>query len=83
MQNRSSNPYPVIAGPSQSTGRSDLVLPAARSAVAAGTDGLLLEIHPDPANALSDGQQSLPVTELANFYRQVGAIANALGRELI
>ena len=77
------SPYPVIADPSHATGRSDLVVPAARSAVAAGADGLLLEIHPDPANALSDGQQSLPVTELAHFYRQVGAIANALGRELI
>lgn len=77
------SPYPVLADPSHATGRSDLVLPAARSAVAAGADGLLLEIHPDPASALSDGQQSLHVTELAHFYRQVGAIANALGRELI
>ncbi len=77
------SPYPVLADPSHATGRSDLVLPAARSAVAAGADGLLLEIHPDPSNALSDGQQSLHVTELAHFYRQVGAIANALGRELI
>ncbi len=75
--------HPVIVDPSHATGRADLVLPAARSAVAAGADGLLLEIHPDPALALSDGPQSLPVAELADFYRQVGAIANAMGRELI
>ena len=49
------SPYPVIVDPSHATGRRDLVLPAARSAVAAGADGLLLEIHPDPENALSDG----------------------------
>lgn len=77
------SPYPVLADPSHATGRIDLVLPAARSAVAAGADGILLEIHPDPSNALSDGQQSLPLTELADFYRKVGAIANAMGRELI
>ena len=76
------SPYPVVADPSHATGRTDLVLPAARSAVAAGADGILLEIHPDPANALSDGQQSLPVTELKVFYHQVEAITNALGREL-
>ena len=75
--------HPVIADPSHATGRTDLIIPAARSAVAAGADGLMLEIHPDPSNALSDGQQSLPVTELADFYHQVGAIANALDRELI
>ena len=75
--------YPIIADPSHATGRADLVLPAARSAVAAGADGILLELHPDPANALSDGQQSLRVIDLADFYRQVGAIANAMGRELI
>jgi 3-deoxy-7-phosphoheptulonate synthase len=77
------SPYPVLADPSHATGRTDLVLPAARSAVAAGADGLLLEIHPDPSNALSDGQQSLPITDLENFYRHVGAVANALGRDLI
>jgi len=77
------SPYPVLADPSHATGRVDLVLPAARSAIAAGADGILLEIHPDPENALSDGEQSLPIKDLTDFYHQVGAIANAMGRDLI
>jgi 3-deoxy-7-phosphoheptulonate synthase len=77
------SPYPVIADPSHATGRVDLVLSAARSAVAAGADGLLVEIHPDPQNALSDGPQSLPLVSLPDFYCQIGKIANAVGREFI
>jgi 3-deoxy-7-phosphoheptulonate synthase len=77
------SPYPVLADPSHATGRADLVIPAARSAVAAGADGLLVEFHPDPSNALSDGRQSLPLATLPDFYRQIGKIANAVGRELI
>ncbi len=76
-------PYPVIADPSHATGRVDLVFPAARSAVAAGADGLLVEFHPDPQNALSDGPQSLSLVSLPDFYRQIGKIANAVGREFI
>lgn len=74
------SPYPVIADPSHATGRADLVLPAARAAVAAGADGLLVEFHPDPANALSDGQQSLPLTMLLNFVEEVGKITAVFGR---
>ncbi|MDR2768441.1 MAG: 3-deoxy-7-phosphoheptulonate synthase, partial [Treponema sp.] len=50
---------PVIVDPSHATGRSDLVAPAAKAAVAAGADGLIIEVHSDPENALSDGEQSL------------------------
>ncbi|MGE5528243.1 MAG: anthranilate synthase component I [Patescibacteria group bacterium] len=54
---------PVFADPSHATGRSDLVAPMARAALAAGADGLLIEVHPDPARALSDGDQSLDLDE--------------------
>jgi len=75
-------PYPVVADPSHATGRADLVLPAARAAVAAGADGLLVEFHPDPASALSDGEQALPLAAMATFHTQVGNVARALGRDL-
>lgn len=75
------SPYPVIADPSHATGRADLVLPAARAAVAAGADGLLVEFHPDPANAWSDGQQSLPLSQLPQFMDEVGRVAQAMGRQ--
>jgi len=50
---------PIVADPSHGTGRRDKVVPMARAAVAAGADGLLIEVHPDPDRALSDGAQSL------------------------
>ena len=75
--------YPVVADPSHATGRRDLVLPAARSALAAGADGLLVEFHPNPDQALSDGQQSLPLSDLTRFYNEAGKIAAAVGREFI
>lgn len=76
------NTYPVIADPSHATGRVDLVLPAARAAVAAGADGLLVEFHPNPAVALSDGQQSLPLSDLPQFTAEIERIAWAMGRRL-
>jgi 3-deoxy-7-phosphoheptulonate synthase len=76
------SPYPVIADPSHGVGRADLVIPAARAAVAAGADGLLVEFHPNPAEALSDGEQSLPLSQLPLFVEDVGRIATALGRNL-
>lgn len=72
--------FPVVADPSHGTGRADLVLPAARAAVAAGADGLLVEFHPDPAAALSDGEQSLPLEAMPEFRAQVERIALAIGR---
>lgn len=77
------SPYPVIADPSHATGRSDLVIPISRAAVAAGADGLLVEFHPDPQSALSDGAQSLPLSMLPVFYAQVSPIATACDRELV
>ncbi len=74
-------PWPVIGDPSHATGRADLVLPAALAAVAAGADGLLVEVHPDPEAALSDGAQSLRVEALAKLVEAVGRVAAAVGRE--
>jgi len=80
---RQSTPYPVIADPSHATGRSDLVIPVACAGVAAGADGLLVEFHPDPQSALSDGPQSLPLSMVPAFYEAVGAIATACERDLV
>jgi 3-deoxy-7-phosphoheptulonate synthase len=73
---------PIVADPSHGTGRRDKVLPMARAAVAAGADGLLIEVHPDPDRALSDGAQSLRPEQFAELMRQLGMIAPAVGRSL-
>lgn len=68
---------PLLADPSHGTGRRELVLPVARAALAAGADGLMLEVHPYPENALSDGQQSLLPEVLALFMEEIqGATQN-------
>lgn len=77
---KQTTPFPVIADPSHATGRADLVTAAARSAIAAGADGLLVEFHPEPAAALSDADQSLPLDSLTQFRQEVAAIARAMGR---
>lgn len=74
--------FPILGDPSHAAGRADLVLPAARAALAAGADGLLVEFHPDPATALSDAEQALPVTAIPTFMSQVARIAAAVGRTL-
>lgn len=79
---KQNTPFPVIADPSHATGRADLVTAAARSAVAAGADGLLVEFHPDPAAALSDADQALPLDSLPRFRQEVAAIARAMGRDI-
>jgi len=73
---------PVIADPSHGTGRWELVLPMALAAIAAGADGLIVEVHPDPARALSDGPQSLTPTRFFELVQGVRAIAEATGRRL-
>ena len=73
---------PVIADPSHGTGRRDHVAPMARAAVAAGADGLLVEVHPDPTNALSDGAQSLWPEQFADLMDQLRMIAPAVGRRI-
>lgn len=71
---------PVIADPSHGTGKRDYVVPMARAAVAAGADGLLVEVHPDPDHALSDGPQTLGPDQFSEMMKQVRAIAAAMGR---
>jgi 3-deoxy-7-phosphoheptulonate synthase len=71
---------PIIADPSHGTGKRDYVLPMARAAVAAGADGLLVEVHPDPDHAASDGAQTLRPDQFTEMMRQVKAIAAVLGR---
>ena len=77
---KQTTPYPVIADPSHATGRTDLVLAAARASVAAGADGLLVEFHPNPAEALSDGEQALPLADLPRLHDEVSRVAGAIGR---
>jgi len=71
---------PMVADPSHGTGRRDKVAPMARAAVAAGADGLLLEVHPDPDHALSDGAQSLYPAQFEELMGQLRMIATAVGR---
>ncbi|MGD1091038.1 MAG: 3-deoxy-7-phosphoheptulonate synthase [Bryobacteraceae bacterium] len=71
---------PILGDPSHGTGRRDLVLPMARAAIAAGADGLLVEVHSDPDHAVSDGAQTLTPPQFAEMMQQVRAIAAAVGR---
>ena len=73
---------PIIADPSHATGLRDKVTPMARAAVAAGADGLLIEVHPHPEKALSDGAQSLTPEQFVELMRQVRAIAEVIGRRV-
>ena len=73
---------PIIADPSHGTGLRAKVIPMARAAVAAGADGLMIEVHPDPERALSDGAQSLFPDQFGELMAQIEVIAQAIGREL-
>lgn len=73
---------PVVIDPSHGTGHWDLVAPAARGAVAMGADGLIIEVHPDPTKALSDGQQSLKVEKFAFLMEEIKKLALAVEREV-
>ena len=73
---------PIVADPSHGTGRRDKVAPMARAAVAAGADGLLIEVHPDPERALSDGAQSLYTDQFAHLMDGLRVIATAVGRQI-
>ncbi len=73
---------PILGDPSHGTGRRDKVLPMARAAVAAGADGLLVEVHPDPDHALSDGAQSLRPDQFFEMMGQLRAMAPVLGRSI-
>ena len=73
---------PIIADPSHGTGRRDKVAPMARAAVAAGADGLLIEVHCDPDHALSDGAQSLFPAQFDRLMAELRVIAPAIGRSI-
>jgi 3-deoxy-7-phosphoheptulonate synthase len=73
---------PIVADPSHGTGRRDKVAPMARAAIAAGADGLLIEVHNDPDKALSDGAQSLYPEQFARLMGELRVIAPAVGRRV-
>jgi 3-deoxy-7-phosphoheptulonate synthase len=73
---------PIVADPSHGTGLRDQVIPMARAAVAAGADGIIVEVHPDPTKALSDGAQSLYPQQFAQLMREVRVIAEVVGRRI-
>jgi 3-deoxy-7-phosphoheptulonate synthase len=73
---------PIIVDPSQGCGRADLVRSMCRGAVALGADGLLIEVHPNPAVALSDGQQQIDFAGFAQLMRELQPFLNAVGRSI-
>jgi 3-deoxy-7-phosphoheptulonate synthase len=73
---------PVIVDPSHAAGRADLVPALAAAAIAVGADGLIVEVHPDPARALSDGAQSLSCDAFAAMMHALAPLASACGRPL-
>lgn len=73
---------PIVADPSHGTGLRDKVIPMARAAVAAGADGVIVEMHPQPDKALSDGAQSLYPEQFAELIVQLRTIASAIGRSI-
>ena len=73
---------PILVDPSHGTGRRDKVIPMARAAVAAGADGLLIEVHSDPDHALSDGAQSLFPAQFDRLMAELRIIAPAIGRSI-
>ncbi|TMC21407.1 MAG: 3-deoxy-7-phosphoheptulonate synthase [Chloroflexi bacterium] len=74
---------PIISDPSQGTGRRDLVGPMTLASIAAGTDGLLIEVHPNPDEALKDGAQSLLIQQFRDLMPQAVAVAAAVGRSFV
>jgi 3-deoxy-7-phosphoheptulonate synthase len=72
----------VIGDPSHATGKWYLVEPVGLAAIAAGADGLIIEVHPNPDHALSDGAQSLTPQNFAKLAQKVAAVAAALGRPM-
>ena len=73
---------PVIVDPSHAAGRRDLVLPMSMAAAAAGADGIIVEVHPDPEHAICDGPQQLRTTEFEQYLRQVEAVAVLAGKDV-
>ena len=71
---------PVIVDPSHGTGRRDLVTPMAKAALAAGADGIMVEVHPQPEAAFSDGFQSLRIEEFEQMMEQLRPLMKLMGR---
>lgn len=74
---------PIIADPSQGTGRRDLVAPMSLASLVAGADGLLIEVHPNPGEALKDGAQSLTIQQFQRLMPRVYSIARVIGRTVV
>ena len=75
-------PFPIIADPSHATGETALVAPMALAAAAAGADGLMIEVHPRPSEALSDGFQALTYLQFDQLMQQLSRLLPTLGREM-
>ncbi len=73
---------PVVVDPSHAVGKAELIGDMAKAAVAAGCDGLMLEVHTNPEEALSDGQQTLKTEEFDDLMKQIGKVAEAVGRSV-
>ncbi|MDO8603704.1 MAG: 3-deoxy-7-phosphoheptulonate synthase [Candidatus Omnitrophota bacterium] len=73
---------PVVVDPSHGTGKWDLVAPMAKAAIAAGADGLIIEVHPNPEEALSDGEQSLVPNKFDAMMKELKVLAKAVGRDI-
>src|SRR5213078_4088318 len=73
---------PVIVDPSHPAGRRELVLPLARAAVAAGADGIIVEVHPRPEEALCDAAQQIPTSDFHDFADEIRALASLMGRTI-
>ncbi len=71
---------PLVVDPSHATGRASLVAPASLASIAAGADGLIIEVHPNPEEALSDGDQSITPEEFSDLMLKMGPVAAAVGR---
>ena len=73
---------PILADPSHGTGRSDLVEAMSLAALAAGADGLIIEVHPNPIEALSDGPQSLTPEQFNHLMKEIKKLAATMGKEV-
>jgi 3-deoxy-7-phosphoheptulonate synthase len=79
---RSLSHLPIVVDPSHATGHRHLVAPMALAALASGADGLMVEVHPNPDEALSDGPQSLTFEQFGELMDELRRVAEALGRRL-